>query len=553
LKTAPLIPKSISAKFTNAVRPQFIAAWNLPALNHFRFRALLVAFILSACFIRAYVGLWGSRIYTQDAFSILDGAWRVLNGQKPHIDFYTGLGPLIYLMTAAGVAIAHGNAVGLAYGQALFGCLAGLWAFCLSQKRLRGLGAMLVPVVVALLTIVPINIGEWPDAITPGGIYNRCGYALLSLLMIESCASARSDPKSSEFCGGLSTGAVLGMLLFLKMSFFMGAIFLLAVLLPLRSQTRQRWYGMGAAFCITVLAFLCYLSFDLAAVYIDLRTVAHAKHVMVGWYLVKDVVVCAFPFLLLVHLISRGVVSRREYHAIRVAGLGVCLAGLFLLMTSWQFFALPLDSVMAILLLERVLPQTMQLQNSPLPRLSPLLLGALFAINFIASQGAGLSYALSQKLHQTPHTSFTAPALLGFNSTAETDYVKHVNEGCQLLDEHRRPLDTVLALNFTNPFSFGLGMKPPAGGTTWLQYHTDFDEDGPSPERVFGSASLVMLPKSFSDRTLPDTVPRIYEPFLKAHYVLAAESRNWWLYRRKHTDAGGAVATFNKASAAVRR
>ncbi len=42
------------------------AWWNL----------LLTAVILGACGIRAYVGLWGARIYTQDAFSMLDAAWR---------------------------------------------------------------------------------------------------------------------------------------------------------------------------------------------------------------------------------------------------------------------------------------------------------------------------------------------------------------------------------------------------------------------------------------------------------------------------------------------
>jgi hypothetical protein len=80
-------------------------------------------------------------------------------------------------------------------------------------------------------------------------------------------------------------------------------------------------------------------------------------------------------------------------------------------------------------------------------------------------------------------------------------------------------------------------MKPPLGGTTWLQYGTNFDDThGPSAERVFGNARLVMLPKVFSDLTLPETVPRIYGPFLKRHYRLAAESGSWWLYRRNGNE-----------------
>jgi hypothetical protein len=227
--------------------------------------------------------MWGSRIYTQDAFSILDGAWRVINGQRPHVDFYSGLGPVTYLMTAAGVMLASGNAVGLAYGQAIFGCLAGLWGYLLCQRRLRDWATILLCVMVVLMTIVPTTVGDSSTGITPATTYNRCGYGLVALLMIEAAAACRSNRRSDEFCGGASSGLVLGTLLFLKISYFMGAGFLLVGLAPLRPQSRDRWYGIGVGFALTFLAFACYLRFDLAAVYHDLRTVAQTKHVMLGF------------------------------------------------------------------------------------------------------------------------------------------------------------------------------------------------------------------------------------------------------------------------------
>ncbi len=532
LNTVQINPDQASANSSSKLLARFMVPWNFPALDYLPFRVLVALFILSACLVRAYVGLWGMRVYTQDAFAVLDGAWRILNGQRPHVDFYSGLGPVTYLITAVGVVIARGNAAGLAYGQALFGCLAGLWAYRLSERRLRGLATALMCAIVVLMAIVPTTIGDSPTGTTPATTYNRCGYALVALLMIEASAACRTQRKRAEFWGGLSSGLVLGTLLFLKVSFFMGAVFLVAVLVPLRKQTRDRWHGIGAAFGLTVLAFAWYLRFDLAAMYNDLRTVAHSKHVMTGAYLAKDVIVSAIPFLLFVLIISQGEPSRWGRNAIRGAGLGVCLAGFFLLLTSWQFFGLPLDSVMAILLVDRAVPEPASVTPLRGLRFSVLLFGTFFAISYLTPEVAGLNYALSQKLHQTAHTSFTAPTLAGFNSTVERDYVEYINEGCDLLNQHRQAQDSVLALNFTNPFSFGLGMKPSSGGTTWLQYGTNFDDAGPSPEKIFGEASLVMLPKLFSDKTLPDTVPRLYGPFLKKHYTLAAESLNWWLYRR---------------------
>jgi hypothetical protein len=290
---------------------------------------------------------------------------------------------------------------------------------------------------------------------------------------------------------------------------------------------------MGAALAFVVLAFAWYLRFDLGSMYEDLQTVAHTKHVMVGWYLAKDVIVNAAPFLLFAYLISQSGGSKWGKSAIRLAALGVCITGFFLLLTSWQFWGLPLDSIMAILLLDRTVPESASVAPVPGLRFSVLLLGCFVALTYLTSEATGLNYALSQKLAQAPHTNFTSSSLAGFNSTTDHGYVEYVNEGCDLLNQHRRPQDSVFSLDFTNPFSFALGMKPASGGTPWLQYHNNFDDVGPSPERVFGDATLVMFPKVFSDSTLPETVPRIYGPFLKQHYALVAESASWWLYRRK--------------------
>ena len=56
------------------------------------------------------------------------------------------------------------------------------------------------------------------------------------------------------------------------------------------------------------------------------------------------------------------------------------------------------------------------------------------------------------------------------------------------------------------------------------------------PEKLFGDEDLVMLPKTFTDDT-QDAVPRIYGPFLEAHFHLVGESAHWKLYRRLGLNA----------------
>src|SRR5215469_15595222 len=53
-------------------------------------------------------------VFHNDALWMLDNGWRVLNGQVPHRDFYSPLGPLEYGILAAGMLLAKGSAQGLA-------------------------------------------------------------------------------------------------------------------------------------------------------------------------------------------------------------------------------------------------------------------------------------------------------------------------------------------------------------------------------------------------------------------------------------------------------
>jgi hypothetical protein len=136
-----------------------------------------------------------------------------------------------------------------------------------------------------------------------------------------------------------------------------------------------------------------------------------------------------------------------------------------------------------------------------------------------------------QSWEEAPHAAFQADVLAGFR-TYETHYVDLVNDGLRLLNQHRKADDTVMALDFSNPFSYALGMPPAPGGATTLHYRGNFsDAHHPAPERLFGLASLVMAPVVPSDQSLIFSIPRIYGPYLAAHFHLIGESPGWRLYR----------------------
>jgi len=131
-------------------------------------------------------------------------------------------------------------------------------------------------------------------------------------------------------------------------------------------------------------------------------------------------------------------------------------------------------------------------------------------------------------------STFNEPGLAGF-STFDVGYAHFVNNGLALARQYRRPDDTIMSLDYSNPFSYAFRIPPAWGGTPMgLQYRTNFDDrNHVEPERLFGHASLVMIPQpqAFSDYTLAGSIPRIYGPWLEQHFHLIGETVFWRLYR----------------------
>ena len=514
---------------------RFAALWSYPFLDSWVVRAALLATVASLCLVRAYLGLSGIVVYSHDAFGALDGAWRVLNGQTPHADFYSPLGPLIYLVTAFGLVLSHGGAEGSGYSQALCGCLLGLWTYRLSRQRLGHLPAILLCLTVVLLSINPSSVGE-PPPNTSCMAYNRYGYALAALLLVEAVAKPGVAGGRTELRGGVSTGVVLALLLFLKISYFVGAAALAAALIPCREQTKERWTGMVCGFAAVFSLFCAYLGFNLVPMWNDLRMVAGAKPARVSWFIVDNLYLgvafyLAFIFASANFLASRG--ARPAARAVRIAGVAVCLAGIFLLATNFQFYGLPLGAVMAVLVLSELGAQPGDGASRTLNHAALLAWGSLIVAGSLGYEAMGLGFGVSQKQawQETPQASFHAGVLAGFRSY-ERNYVDMVNQGLSLVNQYRRPDDTVMSLDFSNPFSYALGMRPAPGGATTLHYRGNFNDSyHPAPERLFGQASLVAAPVAPSEKGLLFSVPRIYGPYLAAHFHLIGETKGWRLYR----------------------
>ena len=480
----------------------------------------------------------GLRAYSHDAFFLLDGAWRMMNHQRPHADFSSMVGPIAYLPSILGLWISGGLVEGFGYGVSFAALFLAAWLFFLGRSRLSQPALFLLCLAGALMAAPPFFPGLSPLQTSPAETYNRYGWVLLACVLIEAAVLRRNASERSDFLGGLSTGTIPVTLAFLKITYLFSSLALIAVLIPCRRQTKARWAGIvtGAATMLAIVS--AYYQFNLMPVFKDLAMMAAAKHIVWQRYSAAEILQdAAIVLALALSAALLLICSRNEASARRVwvAGIGVSLIGSLTIFGNAEPGGFPLAIFFAIIVvdaLKSVKPIARPIGISF--HASLLLLASALIVFPLFAGWTSLFAAIYARFRIAPHyAKMDAERLHGFVTAGDDAfYTLFVNDGLKLLYRERRGDQTVMCLDFTNPFSYGLGIKPAAGGANGLQHRSSFnDTHHQTAEDLFGAADLVMVPKIFSDGSLDEPIPRLYGPYLKSHFRLIGESRQWRLYR----------------------
>ncbi|MBJ6799201.1 hypothetical protein [Geomonas propionica] len=522
-------------------------------------RRHLLLFLLSLvgiCAAAAYTGAVPTRKFGHDMFFLLDNGWRVVTGQRPHLDYTSPWGPLSFLVVAAGLAISRFSVDAIGYGNAMFAFAVGIWGYRLCRDTVPAWPRVLLCLYLALLVVSPYSLGWGAFNSSHAMFYNRYGYALLGVLMIEAFPRGGDVPEGDRLLGGVSIGAVAALCLFLKANYFAAAILLSGASLLWRPCGKRRLAVIAAGFCLVSLAFLAYLQFDAGAILRDLDIAAGARSKSFSYaevYRKFTLNALSLLFVLLLTLMSaRAKGEGRGTFSLAGALLGcfVFAVDMLLLCSNQQYSELPLTTIYSLWV---VIDLGAWSRNNP-GKARPtsvgvkgtVLIGTAFFLVSFCSQATGLAYGVMQKAHPSglaSVTRFTEPRLKGmllYDDEAEPDsngrpYVESVNDGILLLRQSSAPSDKVLTMDMMNPFPFALARPAPKGGMAAVAYNYTFsDRHRPSEARFLGDTDIVMVPKRpAAPGRMHDGLMRIYTPALQAGFRLAAETNKWYLYRRK--------------------
>src|SRR6185312_14546117 len=161
---------------------------------------------------------------------------------------------------------------GFGIARALVTVGATCWTFFLLRSRVLPSAAIAISIVIALLAGAPFALTSSPFVQSMAMFYNRFGYVLILIIILESF-----QPSRAAFSGGVSTGCAMGLLLFLKISFFGVALGIVALSFLVSPARLRRGSGLVLGFLAIVLPFMIWLRFDIAAIIRDFRIGALAK------------------------------------------------------------------------------------------------------------------------------------------------------------------------------------------------------------------------------------------------------------------------------------
>jgi len=453
--------------------------------------------------------------YMRDAPMYLDGAWRIVNGQTPHKDFYVYFGDLPFYVAWLGMKLGHPGIAALTYGNIFVMLGAGLAAMAILRRRTSALYACLFSLFIALLAVAPRALGSPYYCECYAMIYNRYGEAFLALLgAILFLPPDPALPRSwRDWVETAFAGFCLVLLLFSKLNYFVvGAGFFAISCLRGWPAFKQALFGLLSACFFFALA-LTLTKIPLSAMWGDFRIMlaaqnAHSRALGLA-SLCRQYLLFLPIFWLMVWEISRNKKEPRTAWLHFILVTAIFGSELLLVATNTQLGDLPLLALAALYIAETIRRQTLDasdkglviaLRNAVaallfLACLIPVFFADLSSISHSASMLARGRFVTPKTLTSTRLADFRFPPLnytIAEFAPTQVKFTETMDEGIALLRRHSDPAMRLAVFLFSNPYQVALGLPPAEGGAIAWSLAGINQRSHPPLKRLVGDATHIL-------------------------------------------------------------
>ncbi len=531
--------------------------------------AIMMCAIALVSILKIFSGL--SPIWAPwDVFTLLNGAWRIVSGQTPYTEYYNPIGLLAYMPAAVVMRLFGLSASSIVYGNLFFGAILSVWTWRIGASRLSSAMTFLLSMFIFFLAVSARPLGYGITETTYAMIYNRYGYALLSMLVIELFVPLRLIFKTRTFGGGFSAGTLLALLLYCKITYFFAGLAALIVygvaMRPSRTWTAMLCLGflfvaigMFVLFRVNLAAYVQNIDFAARSQSISNRLQQVVRSVKANLLMIAPI------YILLV--ISSVPIFRSRQHITELRGLlklwavviVVTVSGIFLTSSNAsERNDVPIFLVCFLVILSFLNRNTETNAENPLSKARLATLSALLILmpisfgHIMFKDIASVIYSAAWNRTELPSLPsgqrFQSETLFDFvipgNSDWATAYWRaknvpnRINNGLAMLREHVDANKRIFCLCYTDPFSFALGLPPAPGTPVWWDESFSFSASVyPQQDNLFRHVDLVMIPvfHEYDDGCCKATVTlmqQIYGPYLEKHFIEEDRSEYWILLEK---------------------
>ncbi len=499
-----------------------------------------------------------SREMTVDLLFNLTGAWRLVQGHVPHVDYHDPVGVLSFLLTRLGFDIVGPYPQAFLVGETIFLAFIFVAAVTAAARRLPPVPAGIFVLYVALLVLLPANIGDQPNAYTFAMSYNRwCWSAITVLCLIVFLSPRRS--RQAAWLDAVLAGLLLLAMFYLKITFAAAGLGALALALLASDHVRARPLPWGGVlFLVLANAVAPYNHAYLA----DIWEAAHAgyvrgsltDHIRILLANKAEYALYGSGVLLLFWLWQRG----RAPFQLVVAAAFILGMGALLLTQNAQAGGVPVAIVIVFLVYEVLAADRPALM--PAAMATPLLAILVFPLlsvvsaattlvgyHLVARQDVALVTVESTNLRGLAVPADVDLATLVHNGgdipyhvrdrvgesraggdVSQSEYVQGLLDAAAMFTDHQRGAAKILVMDQVNALPFMLGYPPPRGGNLWIWPGSP----ARSAENVFDDVDVVLIPKhpSFAAATLKAVAQ--YAPYLAENFPVREETPRWTILSR---------------------
>lgn len=512
--------------------------------------ALTVGFLIVAVAAAGALFLPGrvfSREMTWDLLFNLEGAWHLANGHTPYVDFHDPLGVLGFALTRLGFLLVGPRPVAFLVGECVALAVLGAAAIGATARRLPLVPGLIVMTTLALLVLLPANVGDPPQAYSFAMSYNRLGWALLLVLTVVLFlppAAGRESPAADL----LLAGALCVAAFYVKVTYAAGALGAVAVapwVAPHLAPHRRFW-------ALLALALVAFAALPPHHAYLhDAWVIGGSRARTDLYYLVNTMVANRAEYTVLalaVGVLAWLWLAGHATAAPMLAATVVSALGAAVLTQNAQDADIPLGLVVWLVVYQTLAAVTARMRHRERAVLLALaLLWPLVSIGSAVKVFAG--YVRAATAHDVVVAGAgtqieglaVAPRIVDGPDTGAEGAATQVAYLQSLLAAARAlegPPARVLILDQVNPLPFVLGYPPPRGGVLWL---------GPSaPDReataVFQDVEVVLVPHRSSNPGVTRLALDAYGAYVAREFPDIETLPDWTLHRRARGVRGAVTA-----------